>query len=45
MRRAIGDRLIAMAGMELMERSQTYGSHMFDDFGTAPLIPFEPILL
>jgi hypothetical protein len=39
---AIG-RLIVMAGMESVERSQTFGFHMFDVFDTVPFIPLQPL--
>jgi hypothetical protein len=32
-----------MAGMELMEQSQTCGFHMFDVLDTFPFIPFKPL--
>jgi hypothetical protein len=35
--------LLVTAGMELMERSQACGFHMFDVFDTIPLILFQPL--
>lgn len=37
------DMLILMAGMELMEQSQTCGFHIFGVFDTVPFIPFQPL--
>ena len=32
-----------MAGVELMERGQTFGFHTLDVFDTIPFIPFPPL--